>query len=184
MEGVYVYIHQQELAKCCVSLEQHKSYMLPAYLEIKRAPRTGNMFINFFRELELMDVNLLADNPSVTVECFGATIDTTRQGKVVLNGRFSLTTTIGSAGIEVKINVRGTLVLSNIPGVYTTVSTSGVVPYFKARGTVTMCPDDFTADNVAFARSDNPLFGFFQTPEVKTTDVVKSKSLLSRMTGT
>jgi len=178
-EGVYVYISADKLTKDCKSITKSQVYGLPAYLEIKRAPMTSNMYMNFFRELELMDINLLAESPAVDVECYGASMSTDRQGKTLLNGRFSIKSCIGEEEIPVEINVRGSLVLSHRRDVYQTVSQSGVVPYFKTTGMVTMNPGDFTEDRMAFAGADNPLFGFFQTPALKTMEVKSKRSLLS-----
>jgi len=167
MEGCFVVIKQDDLLRSCNSLVRNTETSPFAYLELLQNPTKPQHYQEYFRALELMDINLLAGAEDVTIECFGATLTTTRQKKTGLNGRFSITGSLGPDIPLIRPNVRGTLVLSHSPDTHVTLSSSGVVPYFKVPAWVTMDPTEFREGWASFGHVDNPLFGSFSLEKVK-----------------
>jgi hypothetical protein len=156
-------------------------YDEPAYMELVRQPEDLNGYRDFFRSLELMDVNLLADCQRISLVCFGATMSTTVRGATVANGRFQLLGEFDSEVPDVKINLRATLVISQRRDTHVSVSPSGTVGYFKAPCRITMDPDDFNQHWASFARVDNPLFGFFNASEKDVKSEASVESSLSKL---
>lgn len=159
--GCYAYVTQDDLAKECKGLRRTEAYHEPAYLEVIRQPADLDGYRTFFRELELLDVNLIADSTSCHLVCYGASLSKLRSGGLALNGRFQILVVTDEMSPEVKINLRASLIISKLSTTHTTVSTAGVVGYFKIPCRVTMNPDDFNLHWASFGAVDNPLFGFF-----------------------
>lgn len=163
MEGCYAYISLDDLAKDCKSVRRLSGLGGFAYLELARQPASLSGYSDFFTQLESRDVNLIPRLEACSLRCYGATMSRSRDGKLVLNGRFQVSYEAAETGLPVQVNTRGSLVLSLTAGTHATLSTSGVVPYFETKCLVTMDPSDFSEHWAAFAKVDNPLFGTFST---------------------
>lgn len=174
--GCYVYATQDALAKACNMLTRKVAYNEPAYLEVVRQPLNMEGYREFFRTLEMMDVNLMAEADEMNLVCYGATMTQTRQGHTVLNGRFQVQALFSGTIPKVEINLRASLVVSRESGTHSTVSTSGVVGFFTVPCKITMDPDDFNRHWASFAAVDNPLFGFFEHVKEPQAEVAVSSS--------
>lgn len=169
MDGCYLYLPVDSLVRDCASLKRVKESCSYAYMQITRTPTCLRDFESFFRQLELMDVNLIQRGFPCTLKCYGASLVTSKTGKAMLNGRFQLTYMVDENAPDVVINMRGSLVISLAPGTFETLSTSGLVPFFETECKVTMDPSDFSEHWIAFAKSDNPLFGSFSVTNQRAT---------------
>lgn len=174
-EGCYVYASQDDLMRACPSLVRLKAYDQPAYLELLPQPRNMQGFQEYFKQLELMDVNLLSACSALTLTCYGGSLSQTKQGKTVLNGRYNVSGKLGVEQVLVELNIRGSMVLSQKPDTHGTVSVQGVVAYFSVPCALTMDPTDFSEHWAAYSHVDNPLFGFFEKPPTKEETQPPSK---------
>jgi hypothetical protein len=183
----YIFAQQPVFLRECRLITTVKPYTSPVFLEIGTLPSDPSGYRQYFRDLELMGVNLLASCGNITLECYGATFDTDKKGGHALTGRFKITGHISEDVPPVEINVIGRLIVSRGKETHSCLTKSLLVPYFKVPARITMDPCDINEDWFLLPESVNPLFGFFehtQQPKIAaeaSTDLSSSSGRRGRL---